>query len=191
MNLERMLTMCREGQWSVDELDWSVTPRAFTREQELAICQYFTDMSGIELLAAALFEVQRDSTDDPILARIFDSFVADERRHAVVARRLAAHYDTRSLRRYQINPNLERFRGPFLDVLHRVSPEVANAYITTGELLLDVALLRSLNDYVDDDMSQQAMARINRDESRHIAVDYYMVEHYASPEHAAREAAGP
>jgi hypothetical protein len=34
-------------------------------------------------------------------------------------------------------------------------------------------------------MSAQAMRLINRDESRHIAIDYYMVEHYASPEYAA------
>ena len=30
------------------------------------------------------------------------------------------------------------------------------------------------------------MRLINRDESRHIAIDYYMVEHYASPEYAAQ-----
>ncbi len=191
MKLERMLSMCRAGQWSVDDLDWSVRPRALTREQELAVCQYFTNMSGIELLAAALFEVQRDATDDPLLAEIFDTFVTDERRHAEVARRLAAHYDVHGLRRYAVNPHLERFRGPFLDVLHRVGPDIANAYITTGELLLDVALLRSLNDYVNDDMSSQAMTRINRDESRHIAIDFYMVEYYSSPEFVALAASQP
>jgi hypothetical protein len=40
--------------------------------------------------------------------------------------------------------------------------------------------LRSLDDYVADDMSHQAMRLINRDESRHIAVDFHMVEHYTS-----------
>jgi hypothetical protein len=43
-----------------------------------------------------------------------------------------------------------------------------------------VALLRSLDDYVADEMSHQAMHLINRDESRHIAIDFYMTEHYAS-----------
>ena len=61
----------------------------------------------------------------------------------------------------------------------------ANAYITAGELILDVALLRSLDDYVADEMSHRAMYLINRDESRHIAIDYRMVEYYASPEYAA------
>jgi hypothetical protein len=60
---------------------------------------------------------------------------------------------------------------------------VANAYVTAGELILDVALLRSINDYVSDPMSEQAMRLINRDESRHIAIDYYMVEYYASDDY--------
>src|SRR5262249_55346724 len=67
-----------------------------------------------------------------------------------------------------------------------LSDDVANAYVTGGELILDVALLRSINDYVADPMSAQAMRLINRDESRHIAVDYHMVEYYASDAYTAR-----
>jgi hypothetical protein len=63
--------------------------------------------------------------------------------------------------------------------------EVANAYILGGELILDIALLRSVDDYVDDGMSAQAMRLINRDESRHIAIDYHMAGYYASPEYLA------
>ena len=191
MDLQRMLEKCHVGQWSPDDLDWRVTPRALSREDETAVCQYFTDMAGIELLAAALFEVQRDHATDPVLRAIFETFVEDERRHAEVAARLAAHYDVHRYRRYEVHPSLAAFRGAFVDVLHHVSPEIANAYITTGELLLDVALLRSLNDFVDDEMSHQAMARINRDESRHIAVDYHMVAYYAAPAWAEEEARLP
>jgi hypothetical protein len=68
---------------------------------------------------------------------------------------------------------------------------VANAYITVGELILDIALLRSINDYVHDAMSDQAMRLINRDESRHIAIDYYMVEYYTSPEYERKLASRP
>ena len=52
-------------------------------------------------------------------------------------------------------------------------------------------MLRSLNDYVNDEMSDQAMKRINRDESRHIAIDYHMAEHYASDEYRAGRASRP
>jgi hypothetical protein len=83
-------------------------------------------------------------------------------------------------KRYGTSPELTRFRPHFLNALRYVSPAVANMYITAGELMLDIALLRSLNDYVNDDMSNQVMDLINRDESRHIAIDYYMFEYYDS-----------
>jgi hypothetical protein len=146
-------------------------------------------MSCIELLAGELFVVQRDSTDDPVLREIFETFIEDERRHSEVALRLAAHYDVRKLREYRLNPHLEAFAPRFLEVMRHVSPDIGNVYITCGELLLDIALLRSLNDFVDDPTCAQAMQRINRDESRHIAVDYHMLEYYGSPEYAAIERA--
>lgn len=173
--------MCRRDQWEIDDLDWDIEPRALSREHEMAVCQYFTDMSGIELLAGELFRVQRNQTDDPRLREIFDSFIVDEERHSRVASRLAQHYDVHRYREYALNPHLLSFRGPFTEAVRHLPPDIAAAYITTGELLLDVALLRSLDDFVDDEMSHRAMRLINRDESRHIAVDYYMVEFYASP----------
>lgn len=182
MNLERMLSMCRKGQWDVDrDLDWTVAPRPMHRDEEIAIVQYFTDMSGIELLAGALFEEQRKRVDDPTLKKIFATFVVDEKRHSVVAQRLADFYDVHHYRDYTMNPALDAFFPHFINAIRHLSPEVANVYITAGELILDVALLRSLNDYVRDEMSGRAMDLVNRDESRHIAVDYHMTEHYASP----------
>lgn len=191
MDLERMLAKCRRGQWHIDDLDWTASPRRFSREDEIQIVQYFTDMSGIEVLAARLFEVQRDRTRDPVLREIFETFIADEIRHSQVAERLARHYDVHRYRRYAMNPHLVRFRRDFVELLRHVSAEIANAYIITGELLLDIALLRSLDEFVDDDMSRQAMRLINRDESRHIAIDYYMVEYYSSPAYAAWLAGQP
>lgn len=186
-----MLRMCRRDQWSIEDLDWDVEPRSLSREHEIAICQYFTDMAGIELLAGELFKVQRDQTDDPVLRAILETFIVDEQRHSEVATRLCAHYDVHHYREYTLNPHLERFRGPFVEAVHHLPPDIASAYITTGELLLDVALLRSLDDFVDDEMSHRAMRLINRDESRHIAVDYHMVEFYASPSYDEWLAAQP
>jgi hypothetical protein len=178
-----MLEKCRRDQWKADDLDWSLRPRELAPEQERAVVQYFTNMSGIERLAGRLFAVQRDRARDPVLREIFSSFVVDEERHSEVAARLANHYNVRKLQNYEQHPNLVRFETYFVGACKYLSPEIANAYITTGELLLDIALLRSLDDYVDDEMSHQAMRLINRDESRHIAVDYHMVEFYSSEEH--------
>ena len=183
MDVQRMLEKCRSQQWKIDDLDWNVKPRAMARDEEMAIVQYFKDMAGIERFAKALFEEQQKIVTDPVVKQIFATFVVDEERHAQVAERLAAHYDVNKYQTYSTSPELERFKPNFLSTLQYLSAEVANAYITGGELLLDVALLRSINDYVHDDMSQRAMDLINRDESRHIAMDYHMTEFYASDDY--------
>jgi hypothetical protein len=183
MDLERMLERCERDQWSVAELDWAKPPRPMSKDAEMAIVQLFTDMSAIERLAGALFVEQRKRVKDPTLKAIFGTFVRDEVRHAQAAMMLADYYNVRHLKAYATNPSVVRFAPHFIDAVRYVSDEVANAYITAGELILDIALLRSINDYVDDDMSHAAMRLINRDESRHIAIDYHMVEYYASDAH--------
>jgi hypothetical protein len=193
MDLARMLDKCRRDQWTVEDLDWSLRPPVLPPDKEAAVVQYFTDMAGIERLAGALFAAQAAKATDPTLRAIFDTFVIDEERHAVAAERLARFYDVHAVRAYQMSPALVAFRPPFLRVIELMPAEIANGYITAGELLLDVALLRSLDDYVADEMSHRAMALINRDESRHIAIDFHMTEVYASDEFLAeaRRRPGP
>lgn len=193
MDLEAMLDKCRREQWSVGDLDWSGRPREMSRADEIAIVQYFTDMAGIERLAGALFAEQERKVDDPVLKEIFRTFVKDEVRHAHAAQMLADFYDVHGYRVYQQSAALRRFTPYFVDAIRYLTPDIANAYITAGELILDVALLRSINDHVHDEMSERAMALINRDESRHIAIDFRMVEYYASPEYreALRRAPQP
>jgi hypothetical protein len=188
MDLERMLDRCRREQWSVSDLDWSTPPRRMPPAEEEAICQLFTDMAGIERLAAKLFEEQERRADDPTLRAIFRTFVKDELRHAQAAAMLADHYDVRRLRPYRPHASLDAFFPPFVDAIKLLPDDVANTYIMAGELILDIALLRSLDDFVADAMSAQAMRLINRDESRHIAIDYRMAEYYASPAYRARAA---
>lgn len=186
-----MLEMCRKGQWAPGDLDWTRRPRTMERDDEIAIVQYFTDMAVIERLAGALFRVQQHRVDDPTLEAIFATFVIDEARHAKVAQMLADFYDVHRYRAYGPNASLQRFYPHFLGAIDHLSDDVANLYITAGELVLDVALLRSINDFVADEMSDQAMTLINRDESRHIAIDYHMVEYYASDAYTAKLASRP
>ncbi len=178
-----MLDRCQRDQWQPEVLDWSVSPRPMSEHHERAIVQYFVNMAAIERFAKALFEEQRGRVSDHRLKKIYSTFVVDEERHAVVAERLARHYDVHKFRSYRVSPAIEAFRPHFLRAIRYLSDEVANAYITGGELMLDVALLRSLDDFVNDAMSHQAMALINRDESRHIAIDYHMAEYYAGDDY--------
>jgi len=191
MDLGRMLQKCHKHQWEVGDLDWSRPARAMSEADERAVVQYFTDMAQIERLAAALFVEQGKRTEDPVLSEIFETFVKDELRHAHAAQMLADHYDVHKFELYQPNGALRRFAPHFVYALQFLSPEFANLYITTGELILDVALLRSIDDFVDDDMSHEAMAKINQDESRHIAIDYHMVEYYSSDDYVRWLASRP
>lgn len=191
MDLNRMLARCRREQWHPEDIDWDRPARDLSSEDESRIVQYFTDMAGIERLAGALFREQAKKATDPRLREIFDSFVEDELRHALVAQHLADHYNRRQLRRYRPNPHMLKFTPHFVRAVRLLPPDIANAYITTGEVMLDIALLRSLNDYVDDDTSRQAMDLINRDESRHLAIDYHMVGYYASEAYKERLAREP
>jgi hypothetical protein len=191
MDLQKMLDKCRREQWRIDDLDWSGAPRTMSRDDEIAIVQYFTDMAQIERLAGALFREQERKVEDETLKKIFRTFVADEERHAQSAERLARYYDVHKYKTYKTNPHLAAFFPRFLQTIRFMPPDIANVYITTGELILDVALLRSINDHVNDTMSQSAMDLINRDESRHIAVDYHMIEYYASDAYEEKLASMP
>jgi hypothetical protein len=157
----------------------------------MAVVQYFTDMAQIERLAGALFVEQRRRVEDPTLEEIFGTFVTDEMRHSHVAQMLADHYDVHRYKVYRTSPSLEHFFPYFVDAIRYLADDVANAYITSGELILDIALLRSIDDFVADPLSAQAMQLVNRDESRHIAVDYYMVGFYASEEYRAKKSSSP
>ena len=181
-----MLDKCHELQWEPKDLDWSQRPRPMSRDDEMAIVQLFTDMAGIERLAGALFHEQERRVDDLTLRAIFTTFVKDEVRHAQVAQMLADFYDVHHYRLYQQNPHLARFTPAFVDAVRYLGDDVANAYITVGELILDIALLRSIEDFVADPLSAQAMELINRDESRHIAIDYHMTDYYTSDAYEER-----
>lgn len=191
LDLDRMLERCRRGQWRVGDLDWSRAPRAMSPEDEQSIVQLFWDMAGIERLAGALFREQARRTSDPTLRAIFESFVVDEVRHSHAAQMLADHYDRRHLCEYRESESLRAFTPVFVATVRELADDIANAYIVAGELILDIALLRSIDDFVGDEMSHAAMALINRDEARHIAVDYHMAEYYASPAYAEVRRARP
>ena len=145
-----MLEKCRRDQWTVDDLDWSGRAAGDAREKdEIAIVQYFTDMAGIERLAGALFAEQarrdrrsgaaRDLRDVRRATRCATPRSPSGWRATTTSTTTAA---TRARRRSTTSGRTSWRRS------RDASPEIANGYITAGELMLDVALLRSLNDYV-------------------------------------------
>lgn len=179
VNLEKMLERCEREQWSVADFDWTATPIALSPEREREICTYYVNMSYIERLAGALFLALAKRIDDPTLAAILESFYADELRHSHAAARLADYFDVHHYRVYTPSMAMLRFIPAFVNLIERVHPAYATNLILGGELILDIALLRGLNAYVDDPTSRAVVERINQDESRHLAMDMHMTEYFA------------
>ncbi|MEW6776979.1 MAG: ferritin-like domain-containing protein, partial [Bdellovibrionota bacterium] len=177
MDLEKMLERCHKGQWNVSDFDWSKKPIPLSKEKEIKVCSYYANMEYIERLAGALFLSLSKRFEDPTLRGIYETFVADEIRHSHAAARLMDYFDVHHYQIYSPSPFLLRFMPYFTRAIESLNPAFANAYILGGELVLDIALLRSLNEYVDDPLSQAVVDKINQDESRHLAMDYFMAEY--------------
>ena len=179
VDLERMLERCVQGQWSVEDFDWKSAPIPLSREQEIQICSYYVNMSYIERLAGALFRSLSERMEDPHLRAIFRTFVDDEVRHSHAAARLADYFDVHHYQVYTPNVAMLRFIPYFVGMIDSMSPAFATSFILGGELILDIALLRSLNAWVDDPLARAVVERINQDESRHLAMDMHMTEVFA------------
>jgi hypothetical protein len=179
LDLERMLERCHEGQWSVDDFDWRGTPVPLDCDREAELCAYYVNMSYIERLAGALFRSLSERLDDPLLRAIFATFATDELRHSHAAARLADYFDVHHHRVYTPDVAMLRFIPYFVGMIDSLSPSFAISFILGGELILDLALLRGLNAYVDDPLSRAVVERVNQDESRHLAMDMYLTEHFA------------
>ncbi len=185
VDLDRMLERCERGQWSIDDFDWGRPPVPLAPDKERRVCAYFVDMAYIERLAGALFLSLSQRLDDPVLAAIFRTFHADELRHSHAAARLADYFDVHHYQVYTPNLALLRFIPYFTGAIDSLHPAFATSFILGGELILDIALLRGLNAYVADPLSGAVVEKINQDESRHLAMDMHMTEHFARVASAA------
>ena len=178
IDTEKVLERCKQGQWDVNDFDWSQkTQLELSKEDEMRLCQLYTDMSYIERIAGDLFLTLSDRLDDPVLKEIYDWCYTDEIRHSHATAKLADHFDVNHYKVYTPNQAMLKFIPYFSDAIRTLNPALANAFIMAGELILDIGLLRSINQYVDDPLARSVVEKINQDESRHLAMDFYMAQH--------------
>lgn len=181
LDLDKMLDRCNKGQWNVNDFDWSQKPKVkLSKEKEIRVCNYYMNMSYIERLAGALFLALSKRMTDPRLKAIYETFYEDELRHSHAAAKLMDYFDVNHYRFYTPNQAMIRFIPYFTRAVDTLNPAFANQFILGGELILDIALLRSLNEYVDDPMSRAVVEKVNQDESRHITMDFFMTEYCAT-----------
>ncbi len=179
LDLDRVLANTRKGQWSVDDFDWSRplegAGELSARERRGAgLALLFT--AGLERQAARIFGLCGDYADDPRAAAIYRLFAADEERHAAAEIQLAARYgvnwdDQPASVRWMFRTLAKNFQPPT-----RGAYELASATILLFELALDSILVPALKERVGDPLQAEVFRRIDLDESRHLAMDYWLLD---------------
>lgn len=188
-----MLDAVRAGQWSIDALDWSAPLAGADRldaktKREAGRALVFT--ARLERQAARIFALAAAYADDPRAAAIYELFAIDERRHADAEVLLARRYgvaedDLPTLLDWSIRVLESNFDtgGQPARALH----ELSSASIILFELALDTLLVPSLKDLTDDALQARVFRLIDLDESRHLAMDYWLLDR-KGVEHAGRDA---
>ena len=177
-DFEQMLRTIEERQWALADFDWdSPGAEAITEEQWPRLRAFMIDVVWIENVGARGFAALAHQAPNPTLARIYQYFHAEEQRHA--------NAELALMRRWGMldgdgipEPNAQiRLAIGWLD---RYADDQPLSYLGTLipmlEVALDGALVKFLLDEVRDPLCHEVFHKINADESRHLAVDFQVLD---------------
>ncbi len=174
IDMEAMLAKIKDRQWALADIDWEA-PGAETIDPDFRpkLKAFMADLCWIENIGARGFAALARKAPNPTLAEIYRYFHAEEQRHANAELALMKRWDM--LDEGEIpEPNINiRLAIQWLDRYSDDMPlSVLGTVIPMLEVALDGALLKFLLDTVEDPVCHQVFEKINNDESRHIAVDF-------------------
>ncbi|AQA01610.1 reductase [Mycobacterium sp. MS1601] len=174
MDMDMMLAKIKDRQWALADIDWNAPgAELITDEQRPKLKAFMADLCWIENIGARGFAALAKKAPTPTIAEIYRYFHAEEQRHANAELALMKRWgmlDDGEMPEPNVNIRLaiewlDRYAdGMSLSILGTVIPML--------EVALDGALLKFLLDEVDDPVCHQVFEKINNDESRHIAVDF-------------------
>ena len=178
MDLDKMLQMIKDKQWSLADIDWDA-PGAELIDEELwaKLKPFMTDLMWIENVGARGFAALAKKAPTPTLKSIYEHFHAEEQKHANAELALMRRWgmlDNDEIPPPSVNVQLvitwlDKFSdGMSLSILGTVIPML--------EVALDGALIKFITDEVKDPVAQEVFKRINSDESRHLAVDFEVMD---------------
>ena len=178
MDLDEMLQRIKDKQWALADIDWDA-PGAELIEPELRakLKPFMTDLMWIENVGARGFAALARKAPTPTLKSIYEHFHAEEQKHANAELALMRRWGM--LENDEVPPPsvnvqlvitwLDKFSdGMSLSILGTVIPML--------EVALDGALIKFITDEVKDPVAQEVFKRINSDESRHLAVDFEVMD---------------
>ncbi|MCF8571842.1 ferritin-like domain-containing protein [Gordonia sp. HY002] len=178
MDMDRMLAMIKERQWALADIDWE-GPGAELIEPELhaKLKPFLSDLMWIENVGARGFAAMAKKAPTPTLKSIYEHFHAEEQKHANAELALMRRWgmlDADEIPSPNVNVQLiinfldKHADGMSLSFLGTVIPML--------EVALDGALIKFITDEVRDPVAQDVFRHINSDESRHLAVDYEVMD---------------
>lgn len=178
MDMDEMLAKIKDRQWALADIDWDA-PGAETIDDSFRprLKAFMADLCWIENVGARGFAAMATKAPTPTIAEIYRYFHAEEQRHANAELALMKRWemlDVDELPEPSVNI---RLAIEWLDKYADDMPlSVLGTVIPMLEVALDGALLKFLLDEVHDPVCQQVFEKINNDESRHIAVDFAVLD---------------
>lgn len=178
MDLDNMLDKIKDKQWALADIDWDA-PGAELIEPELhaKLKPFMADLMWIENVGARGFAALAKKAPSPTLKHIYEHFHAEEQKHA--------NAELALMRRWGMLDN-DEIPSPNVNVqlvinwLDRYSDQMSLSFLGTVipmlEVALDGALIKFITEEVRDPIAQQVFKRINSDESRHLAVDFEVMD---------------
>jgi hypothetical protein len=178
IEMEAMLAKIKDRQWALADIDWEA-PGAETIRPEFRpkLKAFMADLCWIENIGARGFAALAKKAPTSTIAEIYRYFHAEEQRHANAELALMKRWGM--LEGGEVpEPNINiRLAIDWLDTFADDMPlSVLGTVIPMLEVALDGALLKFLLETVEDPVCHQVFEKINNDESRHIAVDFEVLE---------------
>ncbi|MBJ8347204.1 ferritin-like domain-containing protein [Antrihabitans sp. YC2-6] len=178
LDLEETLAKVKERQWALADIDWDA-PGAETISAEFKpkLKAFMADLAWIENVGARGFAALARKAPNDTLREIYTYFHAEEQRHANAELALMKRWgmlDDGEMPEPNVNIRMA------MDWLDRFGDDMSMSALGTVipmlEVALDGALLKFLLEEVHDPVCDQVFAKINNDESRHIAVGFEVLD---------------
>jgi hypothetical protein len=176
--MDAMLTKIKGRQWALADFDWDASgAETISDEFRPKLKAFMADLCWIENIGARGFAALARKAPTVTLAEIYRYFHAEEQRHANAELALMKRWgmlDDAEMPEPNVNIRLAM---QWLDSYADDMPlSVLGTVIPMLEVALDGALLKFLLDEVDDPLCHQVFEKINNDESRHLAVDFEVLD---------------
>lgn len=178
LDLTQMLGKIEQGYWALDDIDWEQPGQELIRPDQYAkLRDFMCDLVWIEHVGAVGFKALARQAPDPLLAEIYRHFEREEAQHARAELALMRRWGMVAEGEIPVaNTNIRLVMAWLDQNSDQLDFATLTCVIAMLEVALDGALVKLLLDEVADPVCHQVFALINRDEARHLAIDFHVME---------------